>query len=115
MSIFRRGRRIEAKTSEQLLAMRQAGRVVGDTLTLASERAVAGITTRELDALAGEPAFLARCRAAHWLHVDHIGIRAVPALRAAGVTTPSLAPATTTVGVPMHDAASRIVMASSPN
>ena len=41
-----------------------------------------------LDALAGEPAFLARCRAARWLHVDHIGIRAVPALRAAGVTTP---------------------------
>ncbi len=41
-----------------------------------------------LDALAGEPAFLARCRTARWLHVDHIGIRAVPALRAAGVTTP---------------------------
>ena len=41
-----------------------------------------------LDALAGEPVFLARCRAARWLHVDHIGIRAVPALRAAGVTTP---------------------------
>jgi sugar/nucleoside kinase (ribokinase family) len=41
-----------------------------------------------LEALAGEPAFLDRCRAARWLHVDHIGIRAVPALRAAGVTTP---------------------------
>ncbi|WP_010148649.1 type I methionyl aminopeptidase [Serinicoccus profundi] len=52
MSIFRRGRRIEGKTPEQLLAMRRAGQVVGDTLTLASERAVAGITTRELDALA---------------------------------------------------------------
>ena len=42
-----------------------------------------------LDALAGEPAFLARCRAARWLHVDHIGDPGrAAALRAAGVTTP---------------------------
>lgn len=52
MSLFRRRSRIESKTPEQLRAMRRAGRVVGDTLTLARDRAVAGISTRELDALA---------------------------------------------------------------
>ncbi len=52
MSIFRRRGRIEAKTPEQLRAMRLAGIVVADTLALAREHAVAGITTRELDRLA---------------------------------------------------------------
>ncbi|ANS80319.1 Methionine aminopeptidase [Serinicoccus hydrothermalis] len=52
MSIFRRRSRIQAKTPDQLLAMRRAGRVVADTLALASERAVAGVSTGELDALA---------------------------------------------------------------
>ncbi|GAA1163214.1 type I methionyl aminopeptidase [Ornithinimicrobium humiphilum] len=52
MSFFRRRERIEAKTPEQLRAMRRAGLVVADTLALASRSAVAGITTRELDALA---------------------------------------------------------------
>lgn len=52
MSFFRRGPRIEAKTDDQLRAMRRAGLVVADTLALARERAVAGISTRELDALA---------------------------------------------------------------
>lgn len=52
MSFFRRGPRIEAKTDEELRAMRRAGLVVADTLTLAQERAVAGMSTRELDALA---------------------------------------------------------------
>lgn len=52
MSLFRRKPRIEAKSAEELRAMRRAGLVVADTLALARERAVAGITTRELDALA---------------------------------------------------------------
>jgi methionyl aminopeptidase len=52
MSLFRRRARIEAKTPDQLRAMRRAGLVVADTLALARERAVAGITTHELDALA---------------------------------------------------------------
>lgn len=52
MSIFRRGPRIEAKTDEQLIAMRRAGLVVADTLALARAEAVPGRTTRELDALA---------------------------------------------------------------
>ncbi|WP_131105544.1 type I methionyl aminopeptidase [Ornithinimicrobium sufpigmenti] len=52
MSIFRRGPRIESKTDDQLRAMRRAGLVVADTLALARERAVAGTTTRELDAAA---------------------------------------------------------------
>jgi methionyl aminopeptidase len=52
MSIFRRRDRIEAKSEDQLLAMRRAGLVVADTLARSVERAVAGLTTRELDALA---------------------------------------------------------------
>ena len=52
MSLFRRRARIESKTPEQLRAMRRAGLVVADTLALAREKAVAGITTRELDQLA---------------------------------------------------------------
>ena len=52
MSFFRRGPKMEAKTDEQLRAMRRAGLVVADTLALARERAVAGLTTGELDALA---------------------------------------------------------------
>jgi methionyl aminopeptidase len=54
MSLFRRRARIEAKAPDQLRAMRRAGLVVADTLALARERAVAGVTTRELDALAEE-------------------------------------------------------------
>ena len=52
MALFRRRSRIEAKTPDQLRAMRRAGRVVGDTLALARDRAVDGISTAELDALA---------------------------------------------------------------
>ncbi len=52
MSLFRRRPRIETKTPEQLRAMRRAGLVVADTLALAREHAVAGLTTKELDALA---------------------------------------------------------------
>ncbi len=52
MSLFRRRSRIEAKTPEQVRAMRRAGLVVADTLALAREHAVAGRTTRELDAMA---------------------------------------------------------------
>ncbi|GAA4870263.1 type I methionyl aminopeptidase [Serinicoccus chungangensis] len=52
MSFLRRRPRIEAKTPDQLVAMRRAGVVVARTLALAVERAVAGTTTRELDTLA---------------------------------------------------------------
>ena len=52
MSLFRRRKGIETKTDDQLRAMRRAGLVVADTLALALDRAVAGATTRELDALA---------------------------------------------------------------
>lgn len=52
MSLFRRAPRIEAKTDDQLRAMRRAGLVVADTLTLARRSAVAGLSTRELDAIA---------------------------------------------------------------
>lgn len=54
MSIFRRRPRIETKTPEQLVAMRRAGRVVADTLSLARDSAVAGTSTGALDALAEE-------------------------------------------------------------
>lgn len=53
MSFLRRPK-IEAKSSEQILLMRQAGLVVGRTLELMRERAVAGVTTGQLDALAEE-------------------------------------------------------------
>ena len=52
MSFLRRGPRIEAKTDDELRAMRRAGLVVADTLALARDRAVVGISTGELDALA---------------------------------------------------------------
>jgi methionyl aminopeptidase len=52
MSIFRRKNRIEARTEEELLAMRRAGLVVADTLQRSLGRARAGVSTRELDALA---------------------------------------------------------------
>ncbi len=52
MSIFRRRSRIETKTPEDLRAMRRAGLVVADTLALARDAAVAGRTTREIDAMA---------------------------------------------------------------
>lgn len=53
MSFLRRPK-IEAKTTEQILLMREAGLVVGATLQLVRERAVAGVTTGQLDALAEE-------------------------------------------------------------
>ncbi|MGO0575214.1 type I methionyl aminopeptidase [Ornithinimicrobium panacihumi] len=52
MSFFKRKRAIEAKTDDELRAMRRAGLVVADTLQLARTSAVDGITTGELDALA---------------------------------------------------------------
>lgn len=55
MSFFRRGPRIESKTEDHLRAMRRAGLVVADTLALARRSAVAGMSTRELDAI-GEDA-----------------------------------------------------------
>lgn len=52
MSVFRRAPRIEAKSEDDLRAMRRAGLVVANTLTVACEQAVAGTSTRALDALA---------------------------------------------------------------
>ncbi|GAA1153957.1 type I methionyl aminopeptidase [Ornithinicoccus hortensis] len=51
MSFLRRPK-IQAKTRDQLLLMRRAGLVVGQTLELAREAAVAGTTTGELDRMA---------------------------------------------------------------
>ncbi|WP_109473923.1 type I methionyl aminopeptidase [Ornithinimicrobium cavernae] len=53
MSFLRRPK-IEGKTTEQILLMREAGLVVGRTLELMREHAVAGVTTGRLDALAEE-------------------------------------------------------------
>jgi len=50
--MFRRKDRIEVKTPEQILLMRQAGLVVGRTLELLRENVRPGISTRELDAIA---------------------------------------------------------------
>jgi methionyl aminopeptidase len=58
MSLLRRRSRIEAKSEAELRLMRRAGLVVADTLALARERALAGVSTRELDA-AGEAAIRA--------------------------------------------------------
>lgn len=44
--------RIEYKTPEQVLLMRRAGLVVADALAAVRERAVAGVTTAELDSIA---------------------------------------------------------------
>ena len=52
MGFFRK-ERIEGKTPEQLRAMRAAGLVVGRTLALLGEEVRPGMTTRELDTLAG--------------------------------------------------------------
>lgn len=46
--------RIEYKTPEQVLLMRRAGLVVAEALAAVRERAVAGVTTGELDAVAAE-------------------------------------------------------------
>jgi len=51
MGLFGR-ERIEAKTPEQVMAMRAAGLVVGRTLELLRAQVRAGVTTGELDALA---------------------------------------------------------------
>src|SRR5690606_6095739 len=53
MSFLRRPK-IESKTTEQILLMREAGLIVGRTLELARQRTVPGITTGQLDALAEE-------------------------------------------------------------
>src|ERR687897_3766730 len=47
-----RDRGIEIKTREQILAMRRAGLVVGETLELLRSSVRAGISTGELDAIA---------------------------------------------------------------
>lgn len=52
--MFRRKDRIEVKTPEQILLMRQAGLVVGRTLDLLRENVRPGVSTRELDAIAEE-------------------------------------------------------------
>ena len=55
MALFKkRKHQIETKTDEELLAMRRAGLVVADTLALARDAAVAGVTTRAIDTLAEE-------------------------------------------------------------
>ncbi|WP_421743547.1 type I methionyl aminopeptidase [Cellulomonas sp.] len=46
--------RIEYKTPEQVLLMRRAGLVVAEALAAVRERAAAGVTTGELDAVAAE-------------------------------------------------------------
>jgi methionyl aminopeptidase len=46
--------RIEYKTPEQVLLMRRAGLVVAEALAAVRERAVAGMTTAQLDAVAAE-------------------------------------------------------------
>lgn len=51
---FRRGTRIEIKTHEQFLHMRQAGLVVCKTLNLVKEMTSAGMTTADIDAIARE-------------------------------------------------------------
>jgi len=52
--MFRRKDRIEIKSDEQILLMRQAGLVVARTLELLREAVQPGITTRALDAIAEE-------------------------------------------------------------
>lgn len=52
--MFGRSRAIEAKTTAQLLLMREAGLVVAEALELARGLAVAGTRTRDLDAAAEE-------------------------------------------------------------
>jgi methionyl aminopeptidase len=47
-------RRIEIKTPEQIRRMRRAGLVVGTTLEVLREAAAPGVTTAELDRLAGD-------------------------------------------------------------
>lgn len=53
MGFFRR-ERVDGKTPEQLIKMRAAGLVVGETLALLREQLQPGMTTRELDTLAEE-------------------------------------------------------------
>jgi methionyl aminopeptidase len=52
--MFGRSARIETKTPEQILRMRRAGLVVGQTLQLMAQTVRAGITTKQLDELAEE-------------------------------------------------------------
>ena len=52
--VFRRGKGIEIKTPEQFQYMRAAGLVVGRTLELVRQQAVAGMTTADIDAIARE-------------------------------------------------------------
>ncbi len=65
MGLFGR-ERIEGKTPDQIVKMRTAGLLVGETLELVREHVTSGVTTRELDAIAdanirrhgGVPSFL---------------------------------------------------------
>ena len=50
--MFHRRGRIEAKTDTQIVAMRQAGLVVHDTLAMVRTRVAPGVTTGELDSAA---------------------------------------------------------------
>ena len=52
--MFGRSARIETKTPEQILRMRRAGLVVGQTLQLMAQTVRPGITTKQLDELAEE-------------------------------------------------------------
>jgi methionyl aminopeptidase len=52
--MFGRSSRIESKTPEQILRMRRAGLVVGQTLQLMAHTVRPGITTKQLDELAEE-------------------------------------------------------------
>jgi len=52
--VFRRKDRIEIKTPEQILLMREAGLVVARTLELLRDAVAPGMTTRALDAIAEE-------------------------------------------------------------
>ena len=52
--MFRRKDRVEIKTRDQILVMREAGLVVARTLELLRDSVAPGVTTAELDAIAEE-------------------------------------------------------------
>ncbi len=53
-TVFRRKDRVEVKSAEQILLMREAGLVVARTLALLRDAVTPGITTRSLDVIAEE-------------------------------------------------------------
>ncbi|WP_421734713.1 type I methionyl aminopeptidase [Cellulomonas sp.] len=65
--------RIEYKTPEQVLLMRRAGLVVAEALAAVRERAVAGVTTAQLDAVA------AQVIGAHHATASFLGYEGYPA------------------------------------